>query len=390
MGHIKRIFYHKKVELRVMKIVIDARQIEGNVRGMGFFLKNMLEALEKSSRDNEYILMLNHPDRLRGFRMAPNFKPCRIFAPVGLADILEIPLKVNFINPDIVWFPANNCSPFVRRSIKVISTICDVMFISQKYHFLSRQHLGSIYRRTFSQIAIRRADLINTISKTSADKIVQTFKIDAERIFVTYVGSIKKELPLFLEEGLTHENNYDLTREFIYTISGEATSKNLPKLIEAFNIIDDDRYCLIVTGVKNKKKFITRNKALDFRNVLFTSYISNAEKQLLIRKCKLFAFVSSEEGFGIPPAEAIMQNARLLLSDISVLREIYDGYGVFVDPCSAADIARGIIENLEKKEAKRYDKDALLKRLSWKSSANILLEKFKGLTTKELSRAQEA
>jgi hypothetical protein len=355
-----------------VKIFLDARRLVGKTRGIGFFLQSILKELSKIDGQNEYILLVRKKINLDKLGLGSNFSSYISCFPFGIADFLSIPYIINKkIKPDLVWFPANNCAPFINKKIKVISTIHDILYFQLKYKFLTKQWFGAKYRRVFSRIAIHRANLIHTITKHNIDIISDFFKISKEKFFYTYHGinisqgfdnNIFKKLKL---------NSHD----YFYTISGSSPNKNLPNTIMAFQKFIDkynQNLSLVITGVNNPHGFIKRNN-LNMEGLIFTGYITNEEKNSLIKGCGLFLFLSKAEGFGMPPAEAIYNDCNILLSDIPVLKEIYNGYANFTSIKNNEEISKSISLCIQKPS--KYNKYNLLKKLDWNSAAKTIYNK---------------
>jgi alpha-1,3-rhamnosyl/mannosyltransferase len=74
--------------------------------------------------------------------------------------------------------------------------------------------------------------------------------------------------------------------------------------------------------------------------VRFTGRIADAELPALLRNASAFAYVSFEEGFGVPPLEAMAFGVPVVCSDIPALRETAAGGGaLFAQAQDTDDIA---------------------------------------------------
>jgi glycosyltransferase involved in cell wall biosynthesis len=58
-----------------------------------------------------------------------------------------------------------------------------------------------------------------------------------------------------------------------------------------------------------------------------------------MRQASCFAFPSFNEGFGLPPLEALQLGTPVVVSDIPVFRWIFDDGALYCDPYDVADIA---------------------------------------------------
>lgn len=90
---------------------------------------------------------------------------------------------------------------------------------------------------------------------------------------------------------------------------------------------------LVIVGIQGPetesiKRFI--HVAGLTRNVLLVQGISDAELQWCYRHCELLLAPSIVEGFGLPVAEAILNDCRVVCSDISAFREVGGNYCHYV------------------------------------------------------------
>ncbi len=70
--------------------------------------------------------------------------------------------------------------------------------------------------------------------------------------------------------------------------------------------------------------------------------VSDTHLKWLYRHCALFACLSLDEGFGLPPVEAASVGCRVLASDIPVFRETVGPHATFVDATDVNAIADAI------------------------------------------------
>jgi glycosyltransferase involved in cell wall biosynthesis len=98
---------------------------------------------------------------------------------------------------------------------------------------------------------------------------------------------------------------------------------------------------LIVLGANGAyKEELARLSAVEgvSNHVLFPGFVTEAEYQRTISASNLVALVSSDEGFGLPIAEAAFFGIPALITDDSGMGAIFEGYPTEVapDPLSIA------------------------------------------------------
>lgn len=118
-------------------------------------------------------------------------------------------------------------------------------------------------------------------------------------------------------------------------------------------------------------QFLKRARSCEFSNdVVIAGYASDAEKAGYLRGARALVLLSKYEGFGMPPLEALNAGVPILLSDIPVFRELYDGAAVFADISTGPlPVAEGIAEVLSL-DARDYS--TTIGRFTWEGAAAIL------------------
>ena len=167
----------------------------------------------------------------------------------------------------------------------------------------------------------------------------------------------------------------DLPEKFILMVSGNRAEKNGARAIKALDEMYSDRlldYKTVMTGnvpnvvrkkIKNKEKFI------------LLDYVSIDELETLYSKCSVFLYPTLQEGFGMPPEEAMRYGKTCIVSGVCSLPEIYGDIVYYVNPYDIGEIKNritwairepidekriaGKIENLMRKQ--KNDLDSLCK-----------------------------
>ena len=96
---------------------------------------------------------------------------------------------------------------------------------------------------------------------------------------------------------------------------------------------------LVISGVngsaENELKTLIVKKNLQ-DNIIFTGYISNAERNTLYKGCHSFLFPSVFEGFGMPPIEAMLFGTKVVTTKCTSIPEVTQEKALYVnDPYDA-------------------------------------------------------
>ncbi|OIH97607.1 hypothetical protein BIU90_13570 [Curtobacterium sp. MCBA15_001] len=98
-------------------------------------------------------------------------------------------------------------------------------------------------------------------------------------------------------------------------------------------------------------------------SVQFLGGVSDAQLRWLYEHCRLFVFMSLDEGWGLPPIEAVSLGAPVLVSDRPVFRETLGAAATYAPPRDVAEIGRTMMTLLT--AARRTQTALPPERTSW-------------------------
>ena len=114
------------------------------------------------------------------------------------------------------------------------------------------------------------------------------------------------------------------------------------------------------------------------KNVIFTDYVSDAEKAAIFSRAKAFALPSFWEGFGIDVLNAFALGIPVVASRVASLPEVGGNAAFYVDPYDPKDITEKL-EKVLSMGSKEYNKViskgyAQAEKFSWDKTASQTLE----------------
>mgnify|MGYP005838098845 CR=1 FL=1 len=195
-------------------------------------------------------------------------------------------------------------------------------------------------------------DQVITISKTSRQSLASYTSIDESKITVAYPG-VKKitatQLKTLQKKGVSWRKNKQLTSKKLITFVGRlAQEKEVDLLIKAFSKLKLKNIKLVIIGTGPAKEIYQRlvKKLKIEANVLFTGYVSDQEKNMILATSNIFVFPSAwpMEGFGITTIEAMMMALPVITARSGPQREIVANYqtGLFFQPKNATSLVAKI------------------------------------------------
>lgn len=193
--------------------------------------------------------------------------------------------------------------------------------------------------------SIERSDKIITVSEFSKRELQDLLAVSPEKIDIVYnAPSLANETADYSE---TCEK-YGISPPYILFVGTIEPRKNISRLLRAFDLLKSVYHIphqLVLAGGKGWRDENIYQTAQGIRcseDVVFTGYVSAAEKNTLYQSASVFVFPSIYEGFGIPPLEAMMSGCPVVCADAASLPEVVGDAAELVDPLEEESIAQGI------------------------------------------------
>ncbi|MBI3956772.1 MAG: glycosyltransferase family 4 protein [Candidatus Kerfeldbacteria bacterium] len=328
-----------------MRIAIDARFYGPNGKGLGRYVQKLIEHLEKLPHDHAFTVFLRQENwgayQPRDARFTKQLANYRWYS---VAEQVHMPRLLARGRFDLVHFPHYNVPLLYRKPFVV--TIHDL--IVSRYPTIRASTLHPVFYRikhaAYERVirsAIRRAKHILTVSEYSKTVIADTYRVPADRITVTYeaaeplAGTIKTELT----------KRFQRFQPYLLYVGNAYPHKNLDGLLRAFVMVRAKRPDLKLVLVGKMDAFYSqiRSQAQSLGlggAAVFPGYVTDDELAAMYANALLYVFPSFEEGFGLPPLEAMQAGVPVACSNLSCLPEVLGDAAAYFDPHQPDDIAR--------------------------------------------------
>ncbi len=135
--------------------------------------------------------------------------------------------------------------------------------------------------------------------------------------------------------------------------------KNLDALVTAMAGVraeHPDVHLVVVGDVGDPRVFASASGAdLSAGWIELRGRLDDQTLRRTVQASSCLAYVSSYEGFGLPPLEAMAEGTPVVASDLPAIREVCGDAAVLVDPIDPAAIAAGILEALDRSPEEQAD-----------------------------------
>lgn len=345
-----------------MKIAIDVSPLQSGhkVRGVGFYLTYLKEALLTYYPTNEYQFFTN------GEKIAEK------------TDVLHYP----YFDPFFMTLP------FIKK-YKTVVTVHDLTPLIFPTHFPAG-FKGNL-RWHIQRFRLKKVDGILTDSYASKKDIEKIVNVPQEKVTVAYLAA-GEEFKKLNEENAHLKNvkkKYNLPNNFILYVGDVTWNKNVPRLVKAVSEISVP---LVMVGkalvskefdktnIWNSDLVEVNKLAQSNKNIIRLGFIPTADLVALYNLATVFVFPSVYEGFGLPIVEAMQSGCPVIISREGCMPEVGDGAVEYFDAFNTDSLENTISKVLQsKKMQKELSQKGLeqAKKFSWKITAEKTIESYK-------------
>ncbi|MFP4555357.1 MAG: glycosyltransferase family 4 protein [Bacteroidales bacterium] len=331
-----------------MRIAVNTRLLLKNrLEGIGWYTYETLKRITTNHPEHEYFFLFDRkPD--------PSFIFSNSITPIVLHPQARHPilwylwfefsvtkfLKKNkidlFLSPD-GYIPLKTNTP-------TLAAIHDINF---HHHPEGVPWKFRTYFNHFFPKFAQRATRLVTVSEYSKNDISTSYKIDADKIDVTYNGANTEYIPITNEEKLAVKNKYTNGKLYFVFVGALNPRKNVARLLKAFDLFSEqgNDYHLVIVG---EPMFLTKEiedtlKSMKNRqSVVFTGRLNVNELRMVLGAATALTFVPYFEGFGIPMVEAMNCGVPIIASNRTSMPEVAGDAAYYVDPYNVESIAQAM------------------------------------------------
>jgi glycosyltransferase involved in cell wall biosynthesis len=281
---------------------------------------------------------------------------------------------------DVFFTPSHYVPPFAP-----VPRVCAVMDLGYL------ESAGQFRKYDFWQLklwtawSMRASRKIIAISEATKAHMAETYPYTKNKTKVTLLAgdtSVKNAKVSKAQIGVV-KRKYKINGEYVLFLGTLKPSKNIDGIIAAWAGIHTKypEMKLVIAGKKGwlfESIFQKTKEHKISKKVVFTGFISDREKQVLLSGAKLFAMPSFWEGFGIDILNAFSCGVPVVTSKRGSIPEVGGDAALYADPNNVDDISEKIdkvlsmskndYNNLSKKVKKQAGK------FSWEKTARETLK----------------
>ncbi len=328
-----------------MRIGVDARKLRDG--GIGTYIRNLLTIFLTRPGGHEYVVFLLGDDL--GSFAHPGFTAEEVRVRAGKYSVSEhwqMARAARRAQVDLYHSP-HYTLPLPLRCPAVV-TVHDLIHVRFSRFFPAG---AGIYARTIAGAAVRKARIVLVDSSHVRDDVQEMLGVSPERVRVVPLGVAKcfsrrssADTERFLKER-------SLPSAYLLYVGARKKHKNLALLIDALERLPrSERLPLVLSGPAWR---LAHPLALRARRAGVLSCIHFAgtlrdedELALLYSGAALYVHPSLDEGFGLPPLEAMACGTPVLASSAGALKETLGDAAALLPPSEPGIWAKTIMDLL--------------------------------------------
>jgi glycosyltransferase involved in cell wall biosynthesis len=351
-----------------MRIGFDGRYAEGNLVGVGKYIKSLILELDKHSTECVVFYSRNPKYKISGKNIKSVILPHtnRYFF-----EQIDLPVALRKEKVDI-YHALGNIGVPLSCPVPAVLTVHDIIPLEIKDYFSYSPApvLSKLSYLSRLKSSIVKAKRIITVSNYIKRELIHKLKVSSDKIQTIYSGA-----PSFERQGILPavlEN-----KKYILNHGGIDIRKNLDTLIKAFLIFHKYHpdYKLVITG-DNKRIRGQKDP------VIFTGYLSEKDLVATIKNAVAICYPTLSEGFGFPVLEGFGLGVPVIASNTSSIPEVADDAAILVNPKKAVEIERAlekcISDRLLRSELVSKGK-AQYNKFRWEKAANEYLNLYNSI-----------
>lgn len=333
--------------------------------------EHSFELIAPAAYPPEVLEHINQALNLRAISVKTNVVTRRWWA-VGLPRYLR--------RARVDLFHGTNYEVSLRNRGHNVLTVHDLSILTH-----AETHDRRIARRARRRlpIMVRAAARIITPTEAVKRELIERFKFDEARVFVTPYAPRKIFRPVRAEQTAEVRRGLGVEDQFILFVGTIEPRKNLLTLVRAFaELLRNTEHWpqLVIAGPRGwlTAEFDRALAEANFGDQLrMIGYVSDDDLRALYSACKVFVYPSLYEGFGLPPLEAMACGAPVIASRIAAHVETLGAHAHLVEPTDERALAKAMATLLgNQNERERLSRSGLEHSagFSWEETAKLTLK----------------
>jgi len=361
-----------------VRVAIDATPLLGPRTGIGTYTANLLDRLA-SAADVDLVataftargagaLAAHLPT---GVPVRARPVPARVLRAAWLAG--TGPSVELLTGPVEVFHGTNFVVPPLRHASGVV-TIHDLGYLRNPATVTS----DSLAYRRLVPLALARGAHVCTPSRAVAHQVSDAYAIAPERIHVTPLG-VDPAWAAAGAPGPELRATLGLPQDYLVAVGTLEPRKNLALLVEAYRLAlqrGTELPPLVLVGARGWGAALDTSALPDGR-IRRTGHLPLEQLRQVVAGAVALLFPSIDEGFGLPPLEALACGTPVVCADLEVTREVLGDQASYADPRSVGAFLSAVEASLGQPVGTPATRRAHATAFTWQACAEATLTAYR-------------
>jgi len=379
-----------------MFIGIDASRANKDQKtGVEWYAWHLIENLKKITPDNVRVVLYSREELKNELAELPEKWESKVlrWPPKRLWTQFRLSLEMIFNRPDVLFIPSH-IFPIIHPK-KTVMTTHDVAALKFPESYSWFQKWYTIWSAKFAvkklwKVIVPSQSVFEEITKSRLNTGSRTLSGLGNNeikgnIYVVHHGYDKRYKKIYNQEKIQEVlRKYNIREPFVLSVGRLEEKKNTKRIIKAFNYLNDNMshvdYQLVLIGNPGYGYADVKQEIIQSSykyNIILLDLVSPDDLAYIMNAARVFVFPSLCEGFGLPVLEAMACGVPVVAARGSSLEEVGGEAGIYVNPDSFEDIAKGVMKVLQAGGLKQEKVIQGLRRVenfSWEKCARETLE----------------
>ena len=375
---------------RRLAIGVVAYEMEGTATGVGRYLEGLLGGLAHDAARLDQTIELtlfmkgdpfDHAlfDRADDdVRIVPVFDRRPRARPI-LWEQLRLPSLLRQHDLDLVFSPSYSLPP--RRDVAAIVTIHDLSFerLPEAFPFRERWR-----RRILARRAARRADRVLADTETIAAELRRTYRLPADKVAIVPLAVDPRFHAATKSGDRAATEALGLDTPFILVLGTLLDRRRVDAVIDAFDRLieagDAPEGLILAIAGRNRLRDPSQldtwiRGARHSDRIVRIDWVPERDLPALYRQAAVAVYLSTYEGFGLPPLEALACGTPAVVSTGLGLDDLWPDYPLRVEGFGPETIAASLRDALGTAgQTVAEDGPARMAARDWRGAADRFLE----------------
>jgi glycosyltransferase involved in cell wall biosynthesis len=366
-----------------MRIGIDARPLCSQRTGIGNYVYGLVKHMPPVAPNNDYFLYANREIESNTFGASVKEQIDRAFGWCpgsfwlrGRGGSLARRDRL-----DVFWATYPILPASIPRGVLKIVTVYDLVWLRFPE---TTANYALLVQKIWARKAIEKADLVLTISRSTAEDLALELAVPQEKIQCVCPGVFERYKPGNHRRSAEYiSKKYDVSPSYMAAVGTVEPRKNLKLLVEVVRMLKSRgqlRSPLLVAGAngwRNSPLYRQIQAAeLTEDEIRFLGYLPDEDLPIFYSGADVFLFPTLYEGFGMPPIEAMACGTPVIASNARCMPEVLGDAAILEPPDSAQRFADAILmlqSNVNLRNAMQAAGIRKAQEYCWQASAKQLL-----------------